>query len=77
LTAARKVTDGGNVFVVDSDHGQANAGPGGGPSVTVRWLDSRTLEINYDGRVRVFAQEKRHDDTDIRYMPDTAVRTTQ
>jgi hypothetical protein len=77
LTAARRVTGGGNVFVVDSDHGRANAGAGGGPSVAVRWLDTRTLEVHYDGRVRVFAQEKRHDDTDIKYVADTAARTSQ
>ena len=77
LTAARTVTGGGNVFVVDSDHGKAIAGPGGGPRVAVRWLDRRTLEIHYDSRARIFAQEKRQDDTDIRYVADTAARTSQ
>ena len=77
LTAARTVTGGGNVFVVDSDHGRAIAGPGGGPGVTVRWLDRRSVEVHYDAHARVFAQEKRHDDTDIRYVADTAAHTSQ
>ena len=75
LTKGRTVDNGGNVFVVDSDHGNAPAGPGGGPSVTVRWLDKRTLEVRYDGRARIFAREIRHDDTDIRYVADTTSST--
>jgi len=72
LTKAWTVNDRGNVFVVDSDHGKADAtGPVGGLNVTVRWLDKRTLEIRYDGRARVFTHETRHDDTDIRYVVDT------
>jgi hypothetical protein len=45
---------GGNVFVVDSDHGRAPAGPGGGPAVEVRWIDAAQLEIRHDQRARVF-----------------------
>jgi hypothetical protein len=72
LTKARSIAGGGNVFVVDSDHGKAAAGPGGGPNVTVRWVDARTLEIRYDSRSRIFTQQVRHDDTDIKYIADTA-----
>jgi len=77
LTKDRTATDGGNVFVVDSDHGKAPAGPGGGPNVTVQWLDKRTLEVRYDSRARILSQELRHDDTDVRYVADTAARTIQ
>jgi hypothetical protein len=77
LTAARTVSGGGNVFVVDSDHGKGDPGPGGGPAVTIRWLDRRTIEVHYDSRARIFTQERRHDDTDIRYVADTSVRTGQ
>ena len=77
LTKAWTVNDRGNVFVVDSDHGKADAtGPAGGLNVTVRWLNNRTLEVQYDGRARVFAQDTRHDDTDIRYVADTTSPTT-
>ena len=68
---------GGNAFDADSDHGKAPAGPGGGPNVTVSWLDKRTLEIRYDGHARIFAQDTRHDDTDIRYVADTAAPTAR
>ena len=45
---------GGNVFVADTDHGKAPAGPGGGPGVDVRWISPDTLEIRRDPRTRVF-----------------------
>ena len=77
LTKNRTATDGGNVFVVDSDHGKAPAAPRGGPSVIVHWLDKRTLEVHYDSRARIFSQELRHDDTDVRYVADTTARTNQ
>jgi hypothetical protein len=77
LTKDRTASDGGNVFVVDSDHGNAPATPGGGPNVIVQWLDTRTLEVHYDSRGRIFSQESRHDDTDVRYVADTTANTKQ
>ena len=44
----------GNVFVADTDHGKAPAGPRGGPNVNVRWISPDTLEIRRDPRTRVF-----------------------
>ena len=72
LPAARSAHGGGNVFVADGDHGRAPAGAGGGPRVAVRWLDRRTLEVRYDSRARVFTREARHDDTDVRFVADSA-----
>jgi hypothetical protein len=40
--------------------------------VRVRWLDRRTLEVRYDARVRVLRREVRHDDTDVRFVVDSA-----
>ena len=55
LRGSRQLSeDGGNVFVADSDHGQAPAGPGGGPAVEVRWIDAAQLEVRHDRRARVF-----------------------
>jgi hypothetical protein len=73
LPAGRDASGRGNVFVADDDHGRASpAGPGGGPRVTVRWIDRRTLEVRYDGRARVFTRDARHDDTDIHFVADSA-----
>ena len=69
LPAGRAASGGGNVFVADADHGRAPAGPGGGPDVVVRWLDSHTLEVHYDHRARVFTRSARHDDIDVRFVP--------
>src|SRR5438093_11136049 len=38
----------GNVFVVDSDHGRAAPGPGGGPWVEAQWLSSDSILIRFD-----------------------------
>jgi len=72
LPAGRRPSGGGNVFVADGDHGRAPARPGGGPAVRVRWLDRRTLEVRYDGRARVFKKDARHDDTNVRFVADSA-----
>jgi hypothetical protein len=49
--------DGGNVFIADTDHGRAPAGPGGGPVVQVRWVEPRELEVHHDARARVFSAD--------------------
>lgn len=73
LPSGRAPSGGGNVFVADGDHGRAAAaGPGGGPRVAVRWLDRRTLEVRYDGHARVVSRDARHDDTDVRFVADSA-----
>ena len=48
--------DGGNVLVVDTNHGSAPSGPGGGPEVTVRWVAGDSLTIQFHSRVRIFHQ---------------------
>jgi len=71
LPAGRSPAGAGNVFVADTDHGRAPAGPGGGPTVAVRWLDGHTLEVRYDHRARVFTQRARSNGTDLRFLPDS------
>ena len=61
----------GNVFVADTDHGKAPSGKEGGPTVKARWLDNRTLEVRYHPRARLIKNATRHDDIDIRYVPDS------
>jgi hypothetical protein len=72
LPAGRSPSGSGNVFGADGDHGRAPTGSGGGPAVRVRWLDQRTLEVRYDGRARVLRRDARHDDTDVRFVVDSA-----
>jgi hypothetical protein len=47
------------VFVADTDHGAAPAGPWGGPAVQVRWLAADHLEISHHPKARVFRSEAR------------------
>jgi hypothetical protein len=39
---------GGNVLVLDGDHGRASR------SVAVRWVDAHTVELSHDAAARVF-----------------------
>ena len=65
----------GNVFVADTEHGRADAGPGGGPRVSVRWIAGDTLELRYDPRARIFVQEAHVLGTNVRFVADSgAVR---
>ena len=46
----------GDVFVVDSDHGRAAAGPGGGPWVEATWASPDSILIRFDDQARIFHQ---------------------
>ena len=54
------------VFVADGDHG-AEAGPGGGPRVRVRWMDGDRLEVAYDASARISRRETEHGRLHILY----------
>ena len=45
LPAGEAASDGGNVFIVDADHGRAPRAAHGGPAVTTRWVGNDQLEI--------------------------------
>lgn len=49
---------GGNTFIVDTDHGEAPAAEWGGPEVKVKWISSSKIELLYHKNARVFKSEK-------------------
>ena len=57
----------GNVFVADSNHGSAPAGPSGGPVVTVQWRAPNLLVIFHHATARVFKAESRVNLIEVRY----------
>jgi hypothetical protein len=61
------VSGAGNVFIADTDHGMAPTGPGGGPDVSVRWVDASTVEISYNARARVFHKAARQGGIEVRF----------
>ena len=71
LPAGEAVSDGGNVFIVDADHGRAPRAADGGPAVTTRWVGNEQLEIRYDPRVRVFRQDRARGAMRIAYREDS------
>jgi hypothetical protein len=46
--------DEGNIFIADTDHGAAPAGPGGGPAINVLWEGPRKLLIELHSGARRF-----------------------
>ncbi|MDP9350161.1 MAG: hypothetical protein M3P51_01250 [Chloroflexota bacterium] len=67
LQRTQRLEGSGNVFTADGNHGRAPARPGGGPEVSVTWINPETLSIRYDARARVFAQEQRVRNVSIVY----------
>jgi hypothetical protein len=57
----------GNVFVADTDHGNAPEQEGGGPKIKVEWLDNKSLQVSCDPRSRVFLEEEKLSDVRISY----------
>ena len=47
----------GNVFVADTDHGEAPSYDHGGPIVTVNWVSDKKLEIEHHQKARIFRTE--------------------
>lgn len=58
----------GNVFISDTDHGVAPAGPSGGPSVTVTWESARSVVLTHHPKVRVFKSESDAGGVQVRYV---------
>ena len=59
--------EGGNVFVVTTDHGKAPAGAWGGPIVEVSWLDDTHLLLRYDKRAGLSKREESLGNVNVRY----------
>jgi hypothetical protein len=57
----------GNVFVTDTDHGEAPSSSGGGPPVEVEWKGESSLNITYDNRARIFLRKDSQKDVTITY----------
>ena len=59
--------EGGNLFVADTDHGNAPAGAWGGPLVEVSWTNETELLIRYDKRARVSQNPQSLGNLRVRY----------
>jgi hypothetical protein len=70
LRPTEQAVRGGNVFVADTDHGRAPAGPGGGPRIAVEWRGGDTLIVRHHPNARLFRAESVHATITVRYVPD-------
>jgi hypothetical protein len=55
------------IVVIDSDHGRAPRGPGGGPVIEAIWIAPDSLVLRFDARARVFVQQTMAGRVVIRY----------
>jgi hypothetical protein len=51
--------DPNSFVVIDSDHGRAPSGPGGGPILVGLWTGNDSLLVQFDRRARVFTQKRK------------------
>eukprot|EP00456_Euglypha_rotunda_P093773 TRINITY_DN9916_c0_g1_i1.p2 TRINITY_DN9916_c0_g1~~TRINITY_DN9916_c0_g1_i1.p2 ORF type:complete len:150 (+),score=1.70 TRINITY_DN9916_c0_g1_i1:204-653(+) len=59
----------GNIFIADTNHGQAPAGPGGGPEVSVSWSADSSVTLSHHSAARVFKAISGFDGVKIRVVP--------
>jgi hypothetical protein len=60
----------GNLFIADTDRGQAPSAPGGGPVVHLQWLADDHLLLLHHPAVRVFRAELSHSGVQIEYRTE-------
>ena len=61
------------VFSAQNGSDDSPIGPYMGPAVSLRWLDGRTLQIDYDPRARVLRKEERMNGARIVYRVEPQV----
>ena len=57
----------GNIFSADSDHGKAELTANGIINTKIKWINEKTVLIEYDKNVRVFQNEESINNINIRY----------
>jgi hypothetical protein len=71
LTAnADEPKSGGNILVLDDDHGKVPVGPSGRLEVSVTFADDSTVTLRYPARARVFTRISNRDGATIHFEPD-------
>lgn len=69
--ASKQQNEKGNIFIADTNHGEAPAAPWGGPNIKVEWLNNRTLQIEKHEKTRVFKAESSYQEIHVEYMDTT------
>ena len=60
----------GNIFIADTNHGEAPAAPWGGPRVKVTWKNNNKLVVHYNTKARIFKETTPIYRIDIEYIKD-------
>ena len=59
--------DSGNVFVADTNHGEAPSDENGGPKVEAEWIGNNNLKLSYHSKARTFTKVASFNDIQITY----------
>ena len=59
--------DGGNVFVADTNHGEAPSDENDGPKVEAEWIGNNKLKLSYHPKARTFSKVTSYNDIQITY----------
>jgi hypothetical protein len=68
VDARETVTEGGNAFRADDNHGAAPVGDWGGPWADLKWLSSTHLLIRYASKARLFAKNAKVGGVTVSYQ---------
>ncbi len=58
----------GNIFVADTNHGEAPADQSGGPEVQVNWLSDTHLQVQHHKLVRIHRVESEYEGIKVEYL---------
>jgi len=60
--------DSGNVFVADTNHGEAPSDKNGGPKVEAEWIGNNNLKLSYHPKARTFTKVSTYNGIQITYV---------
>lgn len=64
---ANRLSEPGNIFIADTDHGKAPSTHWDGPHLSAYWWSPNEVELTYEVGLRVFKLERNFDDIQITY----------
>lgn len=59
--------DSGNIFVADTNHGEAPSDENGGPKVEAEWIGNNNLKLRYHPKAQTFTKATSFNDIQITY----------
>ena len=64
---SKLLNESGNIFIANTNHGEAPSAEWGGPDAEVFWKNSKLLMIQHHAKAQVFKAEQKYQDIMIEY----------